>query len=108
MAKNKYDEALLKTLYVDQQLSVEEIAEQTGLPLRGLRSKLGSMGIYVKKTYLSKTGEKPVRKRDLIDKLIPILQITPEEGDTLEKVTKRVLQRMIITYEKLSVDGQDK
>ena len=108
MATSKYDETLLRTLYVDQQLSVEEISLQTGLPIRGLRSKLGTMGIYRKKTYLSKTGEKPVKKRDLIDKLIPILDITAEEGDTLEKVTKRVLQRILVTVGKVSVDPEVK
>ena len=108
MVTSKYDETLLKELYVDQNLSVEEISLKTDLPTRGLRSKLGAMGIYRKKTYRTKTGDIPCRKRDLIDKLIPILAITPEEGDTLEKVTKRVLQRILAVAEKTNVDSEAK
>lgn len=103
-----YDETLLKTLYVDQQLSVEEISLQTGLSVRGLRSKLGSMGIYRKKTYKSKTGETPMLKRELIDRLVPLLDILPDEGDTLEKVTKRVLLRILDRVEKTNVDSAGK
>lgn len=103
---NKYDEALLRTLYLEQKMSAEDIAIQTGLPLRGVRSKLGSMGIYRKKTYVSKTGQSPVKKRDLIDKLIPILDILPSEGDSLEKVNKRVLQRILQLANKTDVDSE--
>ena len=106
--KNIYDETLLRRLYVDEHMSVEDISAQTGHTLRGLRSKLGSMGVYRKKTYVSKSGLSPVRKRVLIDKLIPILQITAEEGDSLEKIKKRVLQKLVDILEKMPVDQNDK
>ena len=104
--KTIYDEALLKKLYVDDRLSVEDVSAQTGYSLRGLRSKLGSMGVYRKKTYLTKQGNIPVKKRVLIDKLIPLLDITPTEGDTLEKLSKRILQQILIKTEKTLVDQQ--
>lgn len=95
MAKNKYDEVLLRKLYIEDNLSPEEISIKIDKPLRGVRSKLGSMGIYRKKDYLSKSGNRPVKKREIIDRLIPILKISAEEADCLEKVTKRVLEKIL-------------
>ena len=92
---NKYDEELLKNLYLEQKMSVEDIAIQTNLPLRGIRSKLGAMKIYQKKGYLSKTGIRPIKKEDLINTLIPKLGISSEQADCLEKVTKFVLVKII-------------
>lgn len=96
MPVNKYDENLLRELYLDEKLSVEEIALKINQPVRGVRSKLGSMGIYIKKDYVSKLGNRPVKKREIIDRLIPILKISSEEADCLEKVTKRVLERILL------------
>lgn len=96
MAVNKYDENLLKTLYLDEKLSVEEIALKIDKPVRGVRSKLGSMGIYIKKDYVTKSGNRPVKKREMIDRLIPILKISHDEADCLEKLTKRVLERILL------------
>lgn len=92
---NKYDEELLKELYLNQKMSVEAMSVQLNLPIRGLRSKLGAMKIYQKKDYLSKTGVRPVKKEDLINRLIPRLGISSEQADCLEKVTKFVLFKII-------------
>lgn len=103
---NKYDEELLRKLYLEQKMSVEDIAIQTNLPVRGIRSKLGAMKIYQKKDYLSKTGQKPVKKEDLINRLIPRLGISSEQADCLEKVTKFVLVKIIDALEKPNADKE--
>lgn len=100
---NQYDEDLLKKLYLDDKMSVEDIAVQTNLPIRGIRSKLGAMKIYKKKDYVSKTGQKPMKKEDLINRLIPRLGISFEQADCLEKVTKFVLVKIIDALEKDNV-----
>lgn len=102
MTTNKYDENLLREMYLNEKLSVEEIALKIDKPVRGVRSKLGSMGIYIKKDYVSKSGNRPVKKRELIDRLIPVLKISPEEADCLEKLTKRVLERILVTSTSVS------
>ena len=99
---NKYDEELLRNLYLEQKMSVEAIAIQTNLPICGIRSKLGAMKIYKKKDYLSKSGNRPIKKEELINRLIPKLGISSEQADCLEKVTKFVLVKIIDAVEKQS------
>ena len=103
---NKYDEELLRNLYLEQKMSVEDIAIQTNLPVRGIRSKLVAMKIYQKSDYLSKTGFRPVKKVDLINRLIPKLGISSEQADCLEKVTKHVLVKIIDALEKPNADKE--
>ncbi len=106
---NRYDEETLRKLYLEENLTPEEIAVRLDLPLRGTRSKLGAMKIYKKKVYVTKAGTVPVKKRDLIQKLIPRLGLHPALVDSLEKVNKVVLLRLIeLLEEKTNIDSEDK
>ncbi len=73
---------------------VETIAKELGVSDRSVIAKLSSLGIYVKKPYLTKRGELPVSKDVYIDRIAKLLEIDPCIMDSLEKVTKQCLTMM--------------
>ena len=78
--------------YTIENKSVEELALELEIPKRSLIAKLSSLGIYKRKPYVDKTGKPPVRKSELIDSIGVSLGIDPDQLDSLEKVTKRILE----------------
>ncbi len=70
---------------------VSILAKELGVSDRSVIAKLSSLGIYVKKPYLTKQGSLPVPKADYIDRIGKLLEIDPCILDSLEKVTKQAL-----------------
>ena len=62
------------------------------VPERSIIAKLSSLGIYRKKTYLTKRGETPVKKEEYITRIAKLLDVNAEILESLEKVNKNVLQ----------------
>ena len=71
--------------------TVEEIAQKLGVPNRSVIAKLSSLGVYQKKVYLTKRGEVPVKKEELIEDIAQKLGVNTEILDSLEKCNKGVL-----------------
>jgi len=67
------------------------LARELGVSDRSVIAKLSSLGIYVKKPYLTKRGELPVSKDVYIDRIGKLLEIDSCILDSLEKVTKQAL-----------------
>ncbi len=88
--------------YTIENKSVDELALEFEIPKRSLIAKLSSLGIYKRKPYVDKTGKPPVRKSELIDSIGVSLGIDPDQLDSLEKVTKRILE----TIDKRLKEGQ--
>lgn len=88
--------------YTIENKSVDELALELEIPKRSLIAKLSSLGIYKRKPYVDKTGKPPVRKSELIDSIGVSLGIDPDQLDSLEKVTKRILE----TIDKRLKEGQ--
>ena len=91
--KIKYSENLLSeicTLY-DSGVTIKQIALQLEIPERSLIAKLSSLGLYQKKAYTNKNGEKPVRKGEYVDRIAKLLGKDVELLESLEKVNKNVL-----------------
>lgn len=78
--------------YTVENKSVEDLALALEIPKRSVIAKLSSLGIYKRKPYVDKTGKPPVRKSELIDSIGVSLGIDPDQLDSLEKVTKRILE----------------
>ena len=78
--------------YTIENKSVEDLALELEIPKRSLIAKLSSLGVYKRKPYVDKTGKPPVRKSELIDSIGVSLGIDPDQLDSLEKVTKRILE----------------
>jgi hypothetical protein len=75
-----------------QGVTVESIAESVGKTVRSVVAKLSREGVYRKKEYVSKTGEKPVKKDAHADAIGAILQLSEGEIDSLTKANKSALK----------------
>jgi len=76
-------------------IGVAELCETHQLSQRSLIAKLSQLGVYKRKGYRTKTGEVPVPKRELIERLGELLDEELELLDSLEKVNKRILKKLI-------------
>jgi predicted transcriptional regulator len=73
-------------------VTVESIAESLGKTVRSVVAKLSREGVYRKKEYVSKTGEKPVKKDAHAEAIGAILQLSEGEVDSLTKANKSALK----------------
>ena len=75
-------------------VTVETIAENLGKSVRSVVAKLSREKVYVAKTYVSKTGEKPVRKDAHADAIGAVLKLTEAETESLTKANKTALEKI--------------
>lgn len=73
-------------------VAVEQIAEAMGKSTRSIVAKLSREGVYKKKEYVSKTGEKPVKKDVHADAIGAILGLPENDVDSLTKANKSALK----------------
>jgi hypothetical protein len=76
-------------------VAVEAIAEAVGKSVRSVVAKLSREGVYVAKSYVSKTGEKPVKKDFVADEIAAILCLTEAETESLTKANKTALAKIL-------------
>ena len=74
--------------------TVAEFAEKFGKTVKSVIAKLSREGVYQKKEYVSKTGEKPEKKDSVADAIGAILKMTESEIDSLTKANKTALQKI--------------
>ena len=72
--------------------TVEELANELNKSIKSVIGKLSREGVYQKTEYLTKTGEKPVTKRELVEKVSEILGVEYEALAGLEKSPKASLK----------------
>ena len=70
---------------------IENIANKLGKTPRSVIGKLSRLGVYEKKQYLSKTGERPVTKLEYCARIARCLEM---DVDGLEKAPKAVLRKI--------------
>jgi predicted transcriptional regulator len=75
-------------------MTVEAIAESLGKSVRSVVAKLSREKAYVPKTYVSKTGEKPVKKDVHADAIGAVLALTEAETESLTKANKTALVKI--------------
>ena len=75
-------------------VTVETIAETLGKSVRSVVAKLSREGVYKPKAYVSKTGEKPVKKDVHADAIGAVLGLTEPEIDSLTKANKTALVKI--------------
>lgn len=73
-------------------VAVEAIADNMGKSVRSIVAKLSREGVYKKKEYVGKTGEKPVKKDAHADAIGAILQLTESDTESLTKANKSALR----------------
>lgn len=94
----KEEESYLLEAYsgaVDKQLVIDELASQLQKSRRSIIGKLSRLGIYEKKVYLTKRGESPVTKLELVHLLSEKNSWQLEKLEGLEKAPKEVLKYML-------------
>jgi len=75
-------------------VSVATIAENLGKSTRSIIAKLSREGVYQKKEYTTKTGEKAVKKDAHADAIGAILKMTEAEIESLTKANKTALVKI--------------
>jgi len=83
-----YTESEVEVLKQYPSISVEELAAQLGKSERSIIGKLSRLGIYQRKSYVSKTGSPPISKLEIVAEIESALQMKLEG---LEKSPKGVL-----------------
>jgi hypothetical protein len=76
-------------------VTVESIAESLGKTVRSVVAKLSREGVYQKKVYVSKTGEKPVKKDTTAEQIGVIVGLSEGEVDSLTKANKTALVKIL-------------
>jgi len=76
-------------------ITVESLAETFGKSVRSIVAKLSREGVYKKKEYVSKTGESPVAKDTLADKIGVLCRLSVPETESLTKANKTALQKIL-------------
>lgn len=72
--------------------SVEQLAEKFGKSVRSIVAKLSREGVYKKKEYKTKTGEKVVKKDAHADAIGAILKLPENDIESLTKANKSALK----------------
>jgi hypothetical protein len=72
-------------------VTVEKIAEALGKTARSVIAKLSKEGVYKAKVYVSKTGEKPIKKDAHADAIGAVLKLSDGEIESLAKANKTAL-----------------
>jgi predicted DNA-binding ArsR family transcriptional regulator len=75
-------------------MTVEAIAQALGKTARSVVAKLSREGVYKKKEYVSKTGEKPQKKDATADAIGAVLKMSEGEIDSLTKANKTALAKI--------------
>lgn len=72
--------------------TVTMLAEKFGKSARSIVAKLSREGVYQKKEYKTKTGEKVEKKNETADAIGAILRLSENDTDSLTKCNKTALQ----------------
>jgi hypothetical protein len=76
-------------------VSVQTIADNVGRSVRSVVAKLSREGVYKAKEYVSKTGEKPVKKDTFADDIASLIGLTESEAESLTKANKTALKKIL-------------
>jgi hypothetical protein len=74
--------------------TVEELAETLGKSKKSIIGKLSREGVYRREVYVSKTGEKPITKIEIVEQIADHLGLENTDLSGLEKSPKESLRRL--------------
>ena len=91
----------MKTLYNNEPTreTVQQLANELDKSVKSIIGKLSREGVYQKAVYVSKTGELPVTKKELVVKLADAVDGDLEELEGLEKAPKKELKYLLSLVE---------
>ena len=98
MAVNYTEEQVsyMKTVYIafPERETVERLAQEFDKSVKSIIGKLSREGVYKKTEYLTKTGEKPITKQEIVEKLSQKLDLDITALAGLEKAPKIALRNL--------------
>ena len=74
--------------------TVDALAEELGKTVKSIIGKLSREKVYVKKEYITKRGEKPITKLQMLSDLAEVLDGDVDEIVGLQKASKQDLTRL--------------
>jgi hypothetical protein len=82
--------------YLDQPTpeTVECLAEKYGKSKKSIIGKLSREGVYRREAYVSKTGEKPITKIEIVSQIAEHLDLESSDLSGLEKSPKESLKNL--------------
>ena len=75
--------------------NIEFLASKFEVSTRSIIAILTAAGLYKRPGYLTKSGEKPVSKLELVDLIAKSMSIDPLDLDGLEKASKNTLKLLL-------------
>ena len=74
--------------------TVEKLSEELSRSKKSIIGKLSREGVYRREVYVSKTGEKPITKVEIVSGISDSLGLSDSDLVGLEKAPKEVLRRL--------------
>ena len=87
--------------------TVEDLAEELNKSVKSIIGKLSREGVYKKTVYKTKTGEDPITKKELVEELASILDISANSIVGLEKSPKADLKNLVLTLREYESNGEE-
>ena len=87
--------------------TVDALADELNKSLKSIIGKLSREGVYKKTVYKTKTGEDPVTKKELVEELAGILDISADSIVGLEKSPKADLKNLVLTLREYESNGEE-
>ena len=76
----------------DKQAVIDELAEKLNKSRRSIIGKLSRLEIYERKVYLTKRGESPITKKEIVHNISEKMGVAVEKLEGLDKAPKEVLK----------------
>ena len=98
----------MKNTYSDEptRATVLELADKLDKSVKSIIGKLSREGVYQKAEYLSKTGERPVTKKQMVTKIAKALVGDSSKLEGLEKSPKADLKYLLDLVSEGSLNGE--
>ena len=87
--------------------TVENLSKELNKSIKSIIGKLSREGVYKKTVYKTKTGEDPITKKELVEDLAEILDISYDSIAGLEKSPKADLKNVVTTLEEYQSNGEE-
>lgn len=96
MSYNDDETAMCVKAYVENPSrdTVKNLAEKLGRSTKSIIGKLSREGVYRRESYVSKTGETPITKKEIVENIAEKLGIESTILEGLEKSPKAALKNL--------------
>ncbi len=85
--------------------TVEKYAVKFGKSVKSIIAKLSREGVYKKKEYVTKNGEKAVKKDEIATAFQKQFDLTDAEADSLTKANKSALVKIMTAFVAAKIDA---